>query len=209
MISNKRKLQSRPERRIARFLFGLGAAAIVAIGAISASTAQSRLGSSLSGFSADSDEPIDIASDTLEVLDEQQVAIFQGNVKVVQGDSILKTKVLKVNYDGKINSAGKQQIRRLEALGKVLFESEDQTLTGDHAIFEMTENTVTVTGDVVLTQGQNVLRGSRLVIDLDTGRSRLEAPKDGEGGRVTGSFIPNSPRPGEAVAPPAAGGPQQ
>lgn len=165
--------------------------------------AQSRLANAFAGFSASSDKPIDIASDVLEVLDKEQLAIFQGNVNVVQGDVTLKTKVLKVSYEGQVNSAGQQQIRRLEALGKVLVETKDQTVTGDHAVFDMRENIITVDGDVMLTQGGNVLRGSRLIVDLNSGRSRLEAHKSDNGGRVTGSFVPNSPRPGEAGAQPA------
>ncbi|MDP2620961.1 MAG: LptA/OstA family protein [Hyphomicrobiales bacterium] len=186
---------------MARHVLALAAALIVAASAPAA--AQSRLANAFSGFSVNSDKPIDIASDVLEVLDEEQLAIFKGNVNVVQGEVTLKTKVLKVSYDGRVNGGGQQQIRRLEALGKVLVETKDQTVTGDHAVFEMKQNIITVDGDVVLTQGGNVLRGSKLVVDLNTSRSRLEAHKSGKGGRVTGSFVPSSPRPGEGGEPPA------
>jgi lipopolysaccharide export system protein LptA len=174
------------------------AGAAVLIAASAPATAQSKLANAFSGFSVNSDKPINIASDALEVRDEEQLAIFEGNVNVVQGDVTLKTKVLRVSYDGKVGGGGQQQIRRLEALGKVLVETKDQTVTGDHAVFEMKENIITVDGDVVLTQGGNILRGSKLVVDLNTSRSRLEAHKSGKGGRVTGSFVPSSPRPGES-----------
>ena len=45
-------------------------------------------------------------------------------------------------------------------------------------------NQVTMQGGVVLTQGQNVLRGDRLVVDMTTGVSRVES----DTGRVQGLF---------------------
>ena len=49
---------------------------------------------------------------------------------------------------------------------------KDQTATGDTGLFDMRTNTVTLIGNVVVTQGQNVLRGERLVVDLTTGVSQ-------------------------------------
>lgn len=146
--------------------------------------AQSTLAESLSGFSGNSDKPINIESDSLEVRDKEQTAIFTGNVRVVQGDVTLKTKVLKVWYEGKVGAAGQQQIRKLDADGKVLVTTRDQTTTGNHATFDMKTQIITMTGDVILSQGKNVLKGDRLVVDLNTGRSHLEAR-----GRVSGSFV--------------------
>ena len=64
----------------------------------------------------------------------------------------------------------------------------------------MRTNTVTLTGNVVVTQGQDVLRGQRLVVDLTSGVSRMESG----GGRVEGLFQSNrrnepSARPGSAI----------
>ena len=55
----------------------------------------------------------------------------------------------------------------------------------------MKTNTVTLTGNVVMTQGQNVLRGERLMVDLTSGVSRVESGKNGQG-RVQGLFLPGS-----------------
>ena len=68
----------------------------------------------------------------------------------------------------------------------------------------MQTNTVTLTGNVVMTQGQNVLRGDRLVVDLTSGVSRVESGKNGQG-RVQGLFLPGSVgpdgKPGKGTAP--------
>jgi lipopolysaccharide export system protein LptA len=77
---------------------------------------------------------------------------------------------------------GQQQISRLEARGGVTVTQKDQTATGETGLFDMRANTVTLVGNVVVSQGRNVLRGSRLVVDLATGVSRVEAGRSS--GRV-------------------------
>jgi lipopolysaccharide export system protein LptA len=85
---------------------------------------------------------------------------------------------------------GEQKIRRLEARGSVVVTSKEQTATGQLGIFDMPTNTVTLTGDVVMTQGQNVLRGDKLVVNLSSGVSRVESSQTGRG-RVQGLFVPS------------------
>ena len=89
---------------------------------------------------------------------------------------------------------GQQKIKRLEARGGVVVTQKEQTATGETGVFDMKTNTVTLTGNVVMTQGQNVLRGDRLVVDLTSGVSRVESGKNGQG-RVQGLFQPGSAGP--------------
>jgi len=64
------------------------------------------------------------------------------------------------------------QLTRIEARGKVLVTSKNgQDASGDWADFDVKANKVTLGGDVVLTQEKNVVRGTRLVIDMATGQS--------------------------------------
>lgn len=154
------------------------------------------------GFDVDSDEPIRIESDSLEVRDRDHRAIFSGNVVAEQGDTILRTRTLTVFYTGSMEAStggpspdSAQTIERLEAQGKVVVERLDQKATGDWAIFEVDTQMVTLGGDVVLTQGGNVVRGQKLLVNLDTGVSHLVAEEGSErGGRVQGLFIPGSMR---------------
>ncbi|MDQ8732247.1 LptA/OstA family protein [Bradyrhizobium sp. LHD-71] len=160
----------------------------------------------LQGFSQNRDKPIQIDAARLEVRDKDKVATFFGDakadVKVVQGDVTMRSKILVVFYDqddaaksgaGKTAKAaapgpgGSSQIRRLEAKGNVIVTQKDQTVTGESGVFDMKTNTVTMFGGVVLTQSDNVLRGDRLVVDMTTGVSRVE------GGRVQGLFKSSSP----------------
>jgi lipopolysaccharide export system protein LptA len=77
---------------------------------------------------------------------------------------------------------GGRQIRRIEAKGGVLVTQKDQNATGDNGIFDMRANTVTLVGNVVVTRGRDVLRGNRLVVDLENGVSKMDQ------GRVEGLF---------------------
>jgi lipopolysaccharide export system protein LptA len=139
----------------------------------------------MQGFSQNRDQPMHIEAAKLEVRDKEKVATFSGNVQVVQGDTTMKCKVLVVYYDGgntpgTIKSTtpgpnGKQQIRRLEAKGDVIVTQKDQVATGENGVFDVRTNTVTLSGNVVINQGPNVTRGDRLVVDLTTGVSRIDA----------------------------------
>jgi lipopolysaccharide export system protein LptA len=171
----------------------------------SAATAPSGPPNALQGFSQNRDKPLKITSVSLEVRDKDKVATFSGDVHLVQGDTTLRSKTLMVFYDdeagakadGKADAKAEakadaqkakpaagadappmsQQIRRVEAKGGVLVTQKDQTATGESGIFDMQANTVTLLGNVVISQGQNVVRGDRLTVDLTSGVSRVECGK--------------------------------
>jgi lipopolysaccharide export system protein LptA len=144
------------------------------------------------------DQPIHIEAATLEVREKEKMATFSGNVQVVQGDTTMKCKTLVVFYDndGAARGArpartpavkaapgmpqGGQSIRRIEARGGVTVITKDQNATGDLGIFDMKTNTITLTGNVVVSQGQNVMQGERVVVDMTTGVSRVESGKTGQ-----------------------------
>ena len=136
------------------------------------------------GFSKNRDKPVQIEAATLEVRDKDKTATFSGNVHVVQGDTTMRCKVLVVHYDsntpGPMKAAtpgagGSQQISRLEAKGGVIVTQAEQTATGDTGLFDMKSNTITLLGNVVVSQGGNVVRGERLVVDMTTGVSKVDA----------------------------------
>lgn len=135
------------------------------------------------GFGSNGKDPIQIEADSLEVFDKDRNAVFTGNVRVVQKDTVLRTQRLRVFYEG--NGAadlaqgaaagnGSQAIRRFEAEGKVMITQKEQTVTGDKGWFDMTSQTAQITGGVVLTQAKNVARGDRLSIDLKSGQYKLD-----------------------------------
>lgn len=209
---------------------------VVATAAAAAPPAPSGPPNAVQGFSENRNQPIQIQSASLELRDKERIATFSENVHLVQGDTTLECRKLVVHYGddpssaeagaagaaaksgaaGKTASAGvaamggPQQIQKLEAMGGVIITQKDQTATGDTGLFDMKSNSVTLIGNVVVTQGQNVVRGDRLWVDLNTGVSRVEsgAPgTPGATGRVQGLFLPSSTgdnKPGAAKPAPKA-----
>lgn len=169
-------------------------AAAVALAALFVDAAPAQIvkgqPNAVQGFSRNRDKPVQIEAATLEVRDKEKIATFSGNVHVVQGDTTMRCKVLVVHYDGEapggMKSAtpgpgGSQQITRLEAKGGVVVTQQDQTATGDTGLFDMRSNTITLLGNVTVSQGGNVVRGERLVVDMTTGVSKVDT---GSRGRV-------------------------
>ncbi len=195
--------------------------ATVAAGAIamalagSAAGAQNVQNNALQGFAQNRDQPVKIDAATLEVRDKDKVATFSGNVHLVQGDTTLRCRTLVVFYEQESDKTaapramkpatpmapggGNQSIKRLEARGNVIVIQKDQKATGDTGIFDMKSNTVTLHSSrdnpVVISQGPNVVRGDRLVVNLTTGVSRVECnnPRDC---RVSALLNPGAGPPG-------------
>jgi lipopolysaccharide export system protein LptA len=87
---------------------------------------------------------------------------------------------------------GNPQIQRLDAAGGVLVKSPTETAKGDFGIYDLNRKLITLIGNVQLNQQQNQVNGSRLVIDLDSGRAVVDGGPPGvnsSGGRVSGHFI--------------------
>ena len=187
LSSNSSLPQSRPRRVTPALVMTLTVLAVAASLGTSTGRAQQSKGppNALQGFSSNRGTPVQIKAGSLEVRDKDKRAVFSGNVQVVQGDTTLRSKTLAVFYEGdpakpglpvaQGKGEGNQQVRRMEAKGGVVVNQKDQIATGDSAEFDVRANTVTLSGKVVLTQGQNVARGQRLVVDLTSGVSKLES----------------------------------
>src|ERR1700681_4519152 len=183
------------------------AVAVIAAGDVGAQSAVQGVPNAMQGFSQNRDQPIKIEAASLEMRDKKKEATFAGNVKVVQGDTTMTSKTLVVFYDSTptpaaaapanskaaksapIQSAtpgpgGSSSIKRLEARGSVVVTQKDPVGTGETAVFDTKTDLIPRPGGVVLTQGKNVLRGDRLMVDMTTGVSRVES----DSGRVQGLF---------------------
>jgi lipopolysaccharide export system protein LptA len=170
--------------------------------------------SALGNLGASNKEPIKIDADRLDVFDKEQRAVFSGSVVAVQGESTIRCTELTVLYEqqrgqgraspvppgGQNDSA----IRRIDCKGPVTIVSRTQTATGDHAVFDRTANRILMTGNVALSDGQNVTTGERIVYDLNAGIANIETKP---GGRVRAMFVPGSNPEGGPTAQSAANPP--
>lgn len=167
-------------------LLGLTWSAFAA-GSVCAQDAEGRM----AGLKLSGDQPIQIESDKLEVREADSLAIFSGNVSVVQGATLLKAGKMTVYYakDGGSAATGSANIDRLEVEGKVFVKSETQTATGDKGSFDMKTEILNLTGkEVVLTEGENILTGCSLTANMKTGLAEL----GGCGGRIKTLLTPSS-----------------
>jgi lipopolysaccharide export system protein LptA len=147
----------------------------------------------------DTNLPIEITADSLEVMQDQRIATFRGNVDAIQGDMVLSADELRVHYrdgDDAPEPAGAGAIRRIEAEGNVFLSSPRETAQGATGVYDVATNHVTIEGAVVLTRDDNVIRGQRLEVDLVSGRSQMfAAVPSTEGGavaqRVRALFTPD------------------
>ena len=137
-----------------------------------------------------SDAPVDVTADRIEVQDRADRAIFAGNVHVTQAELTLDTPRRTVASAGGSGGSG-VQIRRLDAAGGVTVTSPSETARGDFGIYDLDRKLITLLGNVQLDREQNRVSGARLVIDLESGRAVVDGGPPGvnqSGGRVTGHF---------------------
>jgi lipopolysaccharide export system protein LptA len=145
--------------------------------------------SALKGHNANA--PVDVTADRIEVQDRADRAIFAGNVHATQAELSLETPRLTVAYSGGGGDNSNVQIHRLDAAGGVVVKSPSETARGDFGIYDLDRKLITLIGNVQLNRQTNQVSGSRLVIDLDSGRAVVDGGPPGvnsSGGRVTGHF---------------------
>jgi lipopolysaccharide export system protein LptA len=162
------------------------AAILVAAACVAVGSAQAQI--------APGGGPIDIGADDLKVNDTARTLTWSGKVEALQGQNRLRADQVVVYYGksggGTADSPGGMgDIEKMEARGNVYFVSPTQVVRGDAAVYTQASDTLVVTGEVILKQGENVLKGSRLVVQVGAGRATMD---EGSGSRVRGVFYPET-----------------
>jgi lipopolysaccharide export system protein LptA len=161
----------------AKHYWNAAAQLLVAILMSACFSGQSGAAEKPGGLKLSGDGPVQIESDKLEVREKDNIAIFTGNVAVVQDKSLLRAGKLTVYYadDGGSATTGTAKIERLEASEKVYMKSENQVGTGDAATFNMKTQILVLTGkQVVLTEGENIATGCKLTVQMGAGKAQLD-----------------------------------
>lgn len=153
-----------------RYLVHLAAAAFLAIGTIASAQTTNT------GLALSNDKPIQIESDNLEIREQEKKALFDGNVKVAQGQMTLQSNHMTVYYKSGTKSiaAGGADIDRIEVTGNVKLSSATQKATADKGSFDMISEVLVLNGDpVVLSEGGNVFTGCKLTVQMKSGLANL------------------------------------
>jgi lipopolysaccharide export system protein LptA len=121
-------------------------------------------------FRQDPDEPVEVTSERLEVDRNGGIATFIGDVIVVQGEMRMTAPRVRVEY----TTGDEGRIQLIHATGGVTMLNNEETAEGDEAVYTVATGTVVMTGDVIVTQGPNVVAGQELYVDLETGTGTME-----------------------------------
>lgn len=137
-----------------------------------------------------SNAPVDVTADQLDVESAQCLASWKGNAEALQGTSRLRADTLNIYNKVEAGKGGAATegpksdcgpLDRFEADGSVYYVTPNQVVKGDHALYLADAKTITVTGDVVATQGKNVIVGQKLVINTATGEATMQSDAKGRG----------------------------
>ena len=121
------------------------------------------------GMKADVSAPVEVASDNLTVNQTDGSALFEGNVVIGQGEMRLSADQVTVQYA----EGGQSRIQSLTATGNVTLVSGPDAAEAQKAVYDVEGGNVVLTGDVLLSQGQNVLSGDKVTVDLATGAAQV------------------------------------
>lgn len=122
------------------------------------------------GMRADVSAPVEVAADNLTVNQADGTALFEGNVVIGQGEMRLSADEVSVQYA----QGDQQRISALTATGNVTLVSGPDAAEAQQAVYDVEAGTVLLSGDVLLSQGQNVLSGDRMTVDLATGAAQVQ-----------------------------------
>ncbi|MGB1235535.1 MAG: lipopolysaccharide transport periplasmic protein LptA [Planktomarina sp.] len=131
------------------------------------------------GLSVDPSAAVEISADTLNVDQATGQAVFSGAVKIGQGGLKLSADRVEIVY------ANSGDIDRMTASGNVLFVTATEEAEAQSAVYSLSEQTLVLQGDVLLSQGQSALLADSMRINLASGNAVMN-------GRVRTVLQPSS-----------------
>ncbi|MFT4074892.1 MAG: lipopolysaccharide transport periplasmic protein LptA [Asticcacaulis sp.] len=129
-----------------------------------------------------SDSPVLVGGDSMHMDELAHTQTVTGRVEVTQDDARLRADKVVITRQPGPNGKGFGEVITMVATGNIYYVTSDSTMKGDLAVYTKATDQMVVTGDVILTQNQNVTTGTRLVYDLTQKTTNFDA--DAGSGRV-------------------------
>ncbi|MEJ6404908.1 lipopolysaccharide transport periplasmic protein LptA [Yoonia sp. 2307UL14-13] len=123
----------------------------------------------LGGITVDQSAAVEVSADNLAVDQDTGTAVFTGNVVIGQGDLRVSAASVEVVY---AEESG--DIDRLVAKGGVTFVTETEAAEAQNADYNLADGTLTLMGDVLLTQGPSAISAEKMVINIADGTAVME-----------------------------------
>lgn len=178
----------------AHFVMAAGTALILAI----AGQAQAQI--------SQKGGPVMVGSDTWHADSNTHTQYYDGRVEVTQADARLRADHIVIVQQGVTHSGneGWGDVISITATGNVYYVTPDETAKGDQAVYTKADDTMVLTGDVILEQDKNVMAGTRLVAQIGAGQTHFDAAPGGKtNGRVRAVLYPDDQSAQKAVGAPA------
>lgn len=121
------------------------------------------------GIANDPSAPVEVSADQLSVDQANGSAVFEGNVVIGQGAFRLSAARVVVVY-----ASGSQKIDRMEATGGVTLVNGTDAAEADRADYSISNNSVVMRGNVLVTQGSNALTSDQMTLNLATGTAQMD-----------------------------------
>ena len=124
-----------------------------------------------SGFgslSSDRGKPMQFSSDSLIYNQEENAAELFDMVEIRQGNSVLSAQYIKAVY-----SKTNNKLEKIFAERNVELKSENDIARANNAIYLLTEDTISLTGNARLIQGENNILADQILINTKTGLTEL------------------------------------
>lgn len=138
--------------------------------------------------------PVSYSADNLEYFDGERRLVLTGDVDIVQNDARLRADHITLFFSASTAGAAQQSgglgsgdIERMIAEGEVYYVRPAQSARGNRAVYEVAQDAVTFSGNVVVASDENVIRGETLVLQIGSRRTTIRPTG---GGRVRGVFVP-------------------
>ena len=124
-------------------------------------------------FARNNNAPIDATAD--DIINAAGTTTLTGQVDVRQGGTRILADTMKI-YGGVAavgGSSAANDISRIEATGNFYYITPEQEVRGNNGVYVQSTDTFTVTGDVILLQGENIVTGDTLIYNLTTEEARV------------------------------------
>jgi lipopolysaccharide export system protein LptA len=137
--------------------------------------------------------PVSYSADNLEYFDGERRLVLIGDVDIVQNDARLRADRITLYFSASTGDAQQQglasgDIERMIAEGEVFYVRPAQSARGNRAVYDVRQDAVTFSGNVVVASEENVIRGETLVLNITNRRTVIQPDS---GGRVRGVFVPS------------------
>jgi lipopolysaccharide transport protein LptA len=123
-----------------------------------------------SGFgslSLDRTEPVEFSSDRLIFNQEENLAELFDGVKIIQGATVLSAEYVKATYS-KAN-----KLETIFAERNIELKSDQDIARADKAVYSLTDNSISLTGNAKLVQGTSKIVADQILINTKTGLTQL------------------------------------